>query len=126
MFEFPNIDPVAFSIGPFVVRWYALAYLTGFIGGWRYALWMAKKAPNNLPTRDQIDDFLVWAILGVILGGRIGYVLFYQPDIYLNNPWDAFTSYNTAQHYSTTGTLISVGGGGGQSVNGLNCIHTLW
>lgn len=89
MIPFPDIDPVALQIGPLVIRWYALAYLTGFLGGWKYALWMANKEPKQNPTKDHIDDFLPWSILGVILGGRIGYVLFYQPSLYAGNPLDA-------------------------------------
>lgn len=83
---FPDIDPVAFELGPIHIRWYALAYLTGFLAGWRYSRALARKDPDRKPTPDQIDDFLSWAILGVILGGRIGYVLFYQPALYLADP----------------------------------------
>ncbi|HPD83296.1 MAG TPA: prolipoprotein diacylglyceryl transferase [Alphaproteobacteria bacterium] len=87
---FPEIDPVAFSIGPIAVRWYALAYLTGFIGGWKYALHLCGMNPNHRPTREDIDNFLPYAVLGVILGGRIGYVLFYQLSLYIASPLDAF------------------------------------
>ena len=84
--DFPNIDPIAFSIGPFDIRWYALAYLTGFLGGWRYALYMAELNTPHRPNKTDIDDFLPWAVLGVILGGRIGYTLFYQFDYYASDP----------------------------------------
>ena len=84
--DFPQIDPIAFSIGPLVIRWYALAYLVGIIGGWRYALWLAGRDPDLKPSRLQVDDFLPWAVIGIILGGRLGYVLFYQPTYYLQNP----------------------------------------
>ena len=84
---FPAIDPVLVQIGPFAIRWYALAYIVGLIGGWRYCLYLAGRAPEaGGPTREQIDDFLMWATLGVILGGRLGYVLFYQPGYFLANP----------------------------------------
>lgn len=81
---FPNIDPVLFSIGPFAVRWYALAYIVGLIFGIWYMkrlvstpkLWTGT-APSATP--QQIDDFFIWAMLGVVLGGRIGYLLFYGP-----------------------------------------------
>ncbi len=89
-FDFPEIDPVAFSLGPFGVRWYALAYIAGILLGWRYALhlvgWDDKKRPNET----DIEDFISWAIVGVILGGRLGYVLFYNFDFYAENPLDAF------------------------------------
>ena len=85
---FPAIDPVAVAIGPFVVRWYALAYIVGLLLGWRYCLVLADRAPRLVERRD-IDDFLVWATLGVVFGGRIGYVLFYQPGYYLQHPIEA-------------------------------------
>jgi phosphatidylglycerol:prolipoprotein diacylglycerol transferase len=91
--QFPTIDPIAVSIGPFAIRWYALAYIAGLMLGWRYIvrltrtprLWAGDK-PGV--TSEQGDDFLFWATLGVILGGRIGYVLFYQPGHYLTQPLD--------------------------------------
>ncbi len=81
-----NIDPIAFSIGCLDVRWYALAYLAGFILGWRYALLLAKRNEHLRPNSDDIDDFLSWAVIGVILGGRFGYVVFYNLDYYLGSP----------------------------------------
>ena len=85
--DFPNIDPIAFSIGSFGVRWYALAYMAGILLGWRYALWLVRGAQvGERPTRDDIDNFVPYAVLGVILGGRIGYVLFYQSGLYLSDP----------------------------------------
>ena len=86
MFEFPNIDPVALQIGPLVIRWYALAYIAGFLGGWKYCMHLAGLDHSTRPHREDIDDFLPWTILGVILGGRLGFVLFYQPGYYLQNP----------------------------------------
>lgn len=85
---FPAIDPVAFSVGPLVVRWYALAYIAGLLGGWRLAVALARKTPCGV-TPDHIDDFLTWATAGVILGGRIGYVLFYNPGYYLGHPLES-------------------------------------
>lgn len=85
---FPTLDPVALEIGPITIRWYALAYLAGFILGWRYSLWLTGKR-GGLPTAQHMDDFLTWAVLGVILGGRIGFVLFYNFDYYLANPLEA-------------------------------------
>ncbi|WP_420559335.1 prolipoprotein diacylglyceryl transferase [Tepidicaulis sp.] len=89
---FPDIDPVLIQIGPFAIRWYALAYIAGLLLGWRYivrltetsALWGGK----GPATREEIDDLLLWAALGVILGGRLGYVLFYKPAYYFANPGD--------------------------------------
>ena len=82
---FPQIDPIAISLGPLAIRWYAIAYITGLLLGWRYCRRLAKRPPALLSER-AIDDFLLWATLGVILGGRFGYILFYQFDYYLANP----------------------------------------
>ena len=86
---FPNIDPIAFQIGPFAVRWYALAYIAGLIAGWVYILWLLRRAPKVM-TREQVGDFLTWAILGVILGGRLGYIIFYHPDYYVCHVQEIF------------------------------------
>lgn len=88
--SFPLIDPVAISIGPFAIRWYALAYVAGLLGGWFYAKRLAAKADlwgglkQAKPT--DVDDLIVWVALGVVLGGRIGYVLFYNLGSYLSHP----------------------------------------
>ena len=82
---YPVIDPVLIEIGPLVIRWYALAYVFGLVFAWRYVRAMARRAPYVASARD-IDDFLVWATLGVVLGGRIGFVLFYNLDYYLTDP----------------------------------------
>lgn len=95
LIPFPDISPEVFSISLFgldlALRWYALAYIVGIVLGWRLvvravtqpALWRAS-GPALTPA--QIEDLLTWVILGVILGGRLGYVLFYQPAYYLQNP----------------------------------------
>ena len=83
-FIFPDIDPVAFALGPLVVRWYALAFIAGLILAWRHCIWLAGREPRLLTPRDA-DDFLLWATLGVILGGRLGYVILYQPGYYLSH-----------------------------------------
>jgi phosphatidylglycerol:prolipoprotein diacylglycerol transferase len=85
---FPAIDPVAIAIGPFAVRWYALAYIVGLLLGWRYCLALAARPPGLVARRD-VDDFLLWATLGVVLGGRTGYVLFYNLDQYARHPVEA-------------------------------------
>ncbi|MCB1538141.1 MAG: prolipoprotein diacylglyceryl transferase [Alphaproteobacteria bacterium] len=86
---FPQIDPIAFSIGPLQIHWYALAYLTGFLGGWAYATFLLKHWGKGSPlTPDVPEDILPWIIAGVILGGRIVYTIVYNPILYLNNPGD--------------------------------------
>lgn len=88
---FPDIDPVAFSVGPFDIRWYALAYMAGFLLGWQYCLRLAGRYGESVrPNKVDVDDFLPWAVLGVILGGRLGYVLFYQSGVYLEQPLEIF------------------------------------
>lgn len=82
---FPPLDPVALALGPIVIRWYALAYLAGFVLGWRYCLYLARVNPKG-PTPQQYDDFLTWAVLGTVIGGRLGYILFYQSDYYFAHP----------------------------------------
>jgi len=82
------LDPVALEVGPLVVRWYALAYIAGFVLGWRYCLRLTDYGPER-PNRHDFDDFLTWAILGTILGGRLGYVLFYNFPFYTDNPLQA-------------------------------------
>jgi len=83
--QFPVIDPVIFSIGPVALRWYGTMYLIGFLA----ALFIANKAAdksNGLWTREQVSDLLFYGFLGVVLGGRFGYVLFYQFDYFLADP----------------------------------------
>lgn len=84
---FPEIDPIAIHItADYGIRWYALAYLAGFLGGWIYALQLADLDRDRRPNREDIDNILPWLVLGVILGGRLGYVLFYNFEYYLHNP----------------------------------------
>jgi phosphatidylglycerol:prolipoprotein diacylglycerol transferase len=85
---FPAIDPVAIAVGPIAIRWYALAYIVGLLLGWRYCLVLADRPPRLVRRRD-IDDFLIWATLGVVLGGRLGYVLFYNSAYYFAHPIEA-------------------------------------
>lgn len=107
---FPDIGPVAFSIGPLPIRWYALAYLAGFLGGWRYILYLAGKDQGVRPNKMDIDDFLPWGILGVILGGRVGYVLFYQFEMYLRNPLEILQLWHGGMsfHGGAAGMIIAM------------------
>jgi phosphatidylglycerol:prolipoprotein diacylglycerol transferase len=87
---FPSIDPVLIQIGPFALRWYALAYIMGILLGWLYARAIIRSEPlwgGKAPmTVADYDDFVLWVTLGVILGGRIGYVVFYNPAHFAANP----------------------------------------
>jgi phosphatidylglycerol---prolipoprotein diacylglyceryl transferase len=111
---YPQIDPVAISIGPFAIRWYGLAYFAGILLGWWYArrlvsndrLW-GGPAPMTLA---DIDDFLLWLVVGIVGGGRIGYALFYQPGHFLDDPigffrlWEGGMSF----HGGLAGTILAM------------------
>ena len=84
---FPEFDPVLIHLGPLPIRWYALAYVAGIVLGWWYASRLVKSArawtPGRAPlTPKQLDDLVLWIVLGIILGGRLGYALFYKPVMY--------------------------------------------
>jgi phosphatidylglycerol:prolipoprotein diacylglycerol transferase len=106
---YPVIDPVLIAIGPLAIRWYALAYIAGLVLGWRYCLWIAGQPPK-VASREAVDDFLVWATLGVILGGRIGYVLFYKPEFYFENPSEIVAVWHGGMsfHGGTLGVLTAL------------------
>ncbi|SIO09327.1 prolipoprotein diacylglyceryl transferase [Vannielia litorea] len=119
LIPFPDIDPAIFTIGlfgmEFSLRWYALAYIAGILAGWRIGVTLAGKARlwpgDKVPmSRDQGDDMLTWIVLGIILGGRLGYVLFYKPAYYWANPaeiirlWDG----GMAFHGGLLGVVIGV------------------
>ena len=82
---FPQFDPTLVRFGPFAIRWYALAYIAGLVLGWRVLRTMVARSPA-VASALQADDFLTWAVFGVVLGGRLGYVLFYQPSQYWAQP----------------------------------------
>ncbi|MGD9295733.1 MAG: prolipoprotein diacylglyceryl transferase [Roseobacter sp.] len=95
MLPFPDISPEIFSISVFgielALRWYALAYIVGIVLGWRLAVRAVRqprlwKSDTPVMSAPQLEDLLTWIVLGVILGGRLGYVIFYQPGYYLQNP----------------------------------------
>jgi phosphatidylglycerol:prolipoprotein diacylglycerol transferase len=85
---FPVIDPVLIQIGPLAIRWYALAYIAGLVIGWQYLKRLVRRPGWHLTPTD-IDDLLVYITLGVVIGGRLGYVLFYRPGYYLSHPLEA-------------------------------------
>lgn len=111
---FPNIDPVFVTFGPIAIRWYSLAYIVGLL----FAIWFAKRLVahvslwgKNKPTMTttQIDDLLVWVMLGVIGGGRIGYVLFYKPSMILGDPLQILQPWNGGMsfHGGFLGVIIA-------------------
>jgi phosphatidylglycerol:prolipoprotein diacylglycerol transferase len=87
---YPALNPVALKLGPLSIRWYGLAYITGLLLGWRYTVWLTRQPqfnpPDSRPAPQDLDDFLFWAMAGVLVGGRLGIVLFYKPSAYLADP----------------------------------------
>jgi phosphatidylglycerol:prolipoprotein diacylglycerol transferase len=112
---FPNIDPVAFSLGPLSIHWYGMAYVVGIMLGWYYArrislndkLWPQDKSPI---TPVHLDDFIIWAAAGIVLGGRIGYILFYDLGAVIANPIRAIEIWNGGMsfHGGLLGTTIAM------------------
>jgi phosphatidylglycerol:prolipoprotein diacylglycerol transferase len=86
---FPEIDPVAFQIVGLPVRWYALAYLAGILLGWACVARVLRRVPEPPVTLRQLEDLVFWVVLGVILGGRLGYLLFYNAPLYFEHPLEA-------------------------------------
>ena len=95
---FPDFDPVLLQIGPFALRWYALAYIGGIGLGWWWGRRLAEPkfwGPAGPPiNKTQVDDFVLWVALGIILGGRVGYMLFYQPSVLLREPLQVLQIWN--------------------------------
>ncbi|WP_229266475.1 prolipoprotein diacylglyceryl transferase [Leptospira sp. severe_002] len=111
---FPVIDPVLISVGPFAVRWYALAYIVGILLGWLYARRLIRNerlwgGPAPLTVQD-FDDFVLWVTLGIILGGRAGYVLFYNLPHFIANPAEIFQVWHGGMsfHGGFLGCVIAV------------------
>ena len=112
--DFPVFDPVAIQIGWFAIRWYALAYIAGIVLGWIYARWLAKNerlwggpAPISLL---QLDDFILWVTIGIIVGGRTGYVLFYNLPFFVDHPLEIFELWKGGMsfHGGFMGCVIAV------------------
>ena len=115
LMAFPDIDPVIFAVGPVQVRWYGLAYVIGIMLGWRYARKLVENQklwPADGPrmTALDIDDFLLWATVGIVAGGRIGYILFYDFAAVSADPWRALEIWNGGMsfHGGLLGTLIAM------------------
>ena len=105
---YPRIDPTAFAIGPIHVRWYALAYVAGLVIAWWHVRQVVAQRPKGkrLMAPKDVDDLLFWATFGVVLGGRLGYVLFYKPGFYIEHPLQIFTLWEGGMSFH--GGLIGV------------------
>ena len=114
---FPHFNPILVQIGPFAIRWYALAYIAGIIIGWRYVAGLAKAGrlwPLRGPAANgaQIDDLVLWITVGVIVGGRLGHVFFYTPDIIWKDPLEIFKTWHGGMsfHGGAIGVVIAIVG----------------
>lgn len=105
MLTYPSINPVAVSIGPLSIHWYGLMYVIGFLGGWALARWRAKQ-PNSGWTDEEVSDVIFYAALGVIVGGRLGYLLFYDLPFFLQHPLHSFRIWEGGMSFH--GGLIGV------------------
>ena len=115
LLTYPKFDPVLYSFGPFAIRWYALAYIAGILLGWLYARAIIAKerywgGPAPLTVLDY-DDFVLWVTLGIILGGRIGYVLVYNLGYFVEHPLEAFQLWKGGMsfHGGFLGCVLAVG-----------------
>jgi phosphatidylglycerol:prolipoprotein diacylglycerol transferase len=106
---FPHIDPVAISIGPIDIRWYALAYVTGIVLGCYYVGFLAKKQAHNV-TKAILDDLMTYIIFGIIIGGRLGYAIFYNPNYYISHPLEVLFTWQGGMsfHGGLIGAIVSV------------------
>ncbi|MDX1924284.1 MAG: prolipoprotein diacylglyceryl transferase [Rickettsiaceae bacterium] len=108
--SFPDIDPYIIRFyGKIGITWYSLSYVTGILAGWKYALFLLKKTGSKIKPTD-FDDYITWLIMGVILGGRLGYVLLYEPYRYLSNPIDILKTYEGGMsfHGGIIGVALSI------------------
>lgn len=108
--SFPNFDPIIFSIGPVSLHWYGAMYLFGVLGAWLLANIRIKKDHNGW-TKEQVENLLFWGFLGLFIGGRVGYILFYNFKVFLSDPlvlfrvWEGGMSF----HGGLIGTLVIIG-----------------
>lgn len=106
---FPAVDPVAFSLFGLDVRWYGLAYIAGFFCALAYGKWQVRRYPS-LVTAEHMDGLFTWGVLGAILGGRLGYTLFYNPQYYLHNPVEIFYTWQGGMSYhgGMLGVIVAI------------------
>lgn len=109
MLTFPQIDPVLFHIGPLAVHWYGISYVVSILLAWQYAIWISKHF-NLTITKQQVDDFLMWALGGIVIGGRLGHILFFELDRYLSNPLEIFMTWKGGMsfHGGMLGVVIAI------------------
>lgn len=105
---FPSIDPVLVRLGPIAIHWYALAYIAGIMLGWKLAMRLAAQPPK-LVEPALFDDYMLWATLGIVVGGRLGYVIFYQPGYFFAHPLEIPAVWNggMAFHGGILGVMVA-------------------
>lgn len=111
---FPEFDPVLVQLGPFAIRWYALAYIAGILLGWQYAVRLIRTerlwGPAGPPmTAEQVDDFVLWATIGIIVGGRLGHVIFYTPELIWTDPVEILKVWNGGMSFHGGALGVFVG-----------------
>jgi phosphatidylglycerol:prolipoprotein diacylglycerol transferase len=109
IFYFPDFDPVAIQLGPLAIRWYALSYIVGIVLGWRLCVRMIRRWPGRLSVA-QFDDFVTWLVVGVIVGGRLGQALLWDPAYFLSNPIEILYVWRggMAFHGGLLGVIIAI------------------
>lgn len=107
--DFPSIDPVIFSVGPLAVRWYSLSYIAGILIGWGYVNQIIVRYTWSPFTKKHTDDLIVWMIIGIVLGGRLGYTLFYNMLYYIDHPSQIFRVWEGGMsfHGGMIGTILA-------------------
>lgn len=112
MLIYPHLNPIALQIGPIAIRWYSLAYIGGILFGWLYLRCLHRRFPVPGLTAKALDDIILWLILGIVAGGRLGYILFYKPDYYLAHPFEIFALWQGGMsfHGGLMGVLIAMWG----------------
>ena len=108
---FPHFDPVLIHLGPLAIRWYAVAYIAGILLGWRYGVWLSRNAKlwrgaRPTLTEPQIDDLVLWLTLAILIGGRVGYVLFYNTEVLWKDPLEVFQPWHGGMSFH--GAFIAV------------------
>ncbi|WP_207216263.1 prolipoprotein diacylglyceryl transferase [Candidatus Finniella inopinata] len=105
---FPNFDPVLVQMGPLKIHWYGLAYAAGIVLGWKYALYLAKRyVPTILP--QYLDGFVTWIVVGIVVGGRFGHILFYDLSHYISHPVEILMTWKGGMsfHGGLAGAVIA-------------------
>ncbi|HEY2628910.1 MAG TPA: prolipoprotein diacylglyceryl transferase [Usitatibacter sp.] len=110
MLVHPQFDPIVFSLGPLAVRWYGLMYVLAFVAFITLGKYRVRKGLGNGLTERDVDDMLLWGVAGVILGGRLGYILFYKPEDYFAHPLEMLKIWTGGMsfHGGFLGVLVAV------------------